>query len=483
MLIVPLHGKLSWRTLPIVTILIILINCVIYFAVGPTDERYYSESSKIYFESGLAEMEIDKYIAYRENKGLPLSPVENVTEKVNTYHYEMMNDREFMDLLEAEKIITPEDFEYQKWKDLRGRIKGILKNLSAEKYGFIPTEHKPVTVLTCMFMHGSFGHLLGNMIFLWLVGCVLEIGLGRFNYIILYLLGGACATALHYSFDMNSTIPIIGASGAIAALMGAYTVAYGKTKINVFYSLGFYFNYTKIYAILLLPMWLGYEIFNLLFYKGSNVAYLAHIGGLIGGAVIGFVSVKLFRKEKHEIFKEEPKDKIQPLMTQALKKIETLDLTGARELIVQVLAIDPENAEALKQLFNIDKLQPDSDEFHKTANRRMTFLCREQGEQKELYNAYQEYCKLVGKPRFSTDLLLRLAVIFAETGETTASKNILQQMIALAPNHPRLPSVLLDIANIGKASQKNDFCAEIIKILHERYPQSTEAAWAKKTAL
>ena len=480
MLIIPLTGKFSWKNLPILTILLILINCTAYLTVQSGDSSDYDDAMMFYAKSGLADIEIGHYATYREAQGKPLKPVKNPEKRKQYYAHEMMNDDAFQNVLQNDGIIKPTEPSYEKWKDLRLQFDARLKRISYMKYGFIPANHDPLTVLTHMFMHGSFMHLLGNMVFLWLIGCVLEIGLGRLQYVVLYLLGGVCATALFYLFNMTSLNPCLGASGAISALMGAYTIAYGKRKIKIFYSLGFYFNYTQVYAIYLLPLWIGYEVFQFVFFTGSNVAYMAHVGGLIGGAIIGYVNMKLFQKEEHKIFQEDPKDRIPVLVEQALKNIETLDLATARPQLLEILAIDPAHGEALKHLFNIDKLHPDRDVFHQTANKRIAFLCRDSRDQTALYNTFREYYRLVKTPRMNADLLLRVCVIFARMGKFDEAEHLVHYVLSVAPNHQRLPAILLDVATVCGSRGRHDCREKIYRTIMQHYPDAPEAAGIRK---
>jgi membrane associated rhomboid family serine protease len=489
MLIIPVTGKLNKKNLPWITIIIILINCFVFFYFQSDDDKFEQEASTYYFNSGLAEIEVNQYIKYREEQKDALQDIkqqeqqtDSDSEKMKRYYHEMFQDEEFEKLLLSDKIITPADPQYKVWKDLRTQYGNISNNISSEKYGFIPANNKPITIFTSMFLHGSFMHLLGNMIFLWLVGCILELGFGRITYIVIYFLSGVFETELFRFFNMDSIIPLIGASGAISGLMGAYTVAYGRTKINVFYSLGFYFNYARVYAILLLPLWLANETFALLFLKNSNVAYLAHIGGLIGGAFLGFLSIKIFRIASHKDFEDvpDPKKTITTLLEKALQKIESLDMKGARPLLLDILAIDANNSVALKHLYNIDKLQLTSDEFHKTAVKRMLVLSREAGSEKTLFDTYKEYCRLADKPRISADMLLYLCHVFTSSEKLDYAETILDHVFSIAPNHPRLAQSLLETAQANVRKGKKENSTRLLQTIQEHFPNSPEAAIAGK---
>lgn len=478
MLIIPLTGAFSWKNLPMLTIVLILINAAVYFTVQSRDHERQEEAVKFYLTSGLADIEIERYVLYRQRAGRPLQNRPDSVDRKTAYGFESLRDEAFQLRLQNYEIIPVDDPDHERWKALRAGFDNKMDKLSSKRFGFIPADSRPYTLFSYMFMHGSFMHLLGNMIFLWLVGCVLEIGLGRIQYVSLYVLGGLCAVGLFYLFNQNSTVPLIGASGAIAGLMGAYAVAFGRTKINIFYSVGFYFNYTKVYAILLLPLWIGYEMFQLFFLTGSNVAYLAHIGGLTGGALLGLAIIKFFKRDEHKVFEEDPKSKIPDLMSQAMQKIEILAMADARPPLEEVLAIEPNHAEAWRQLFNIDKLTPASDRFHQTATKRLQLLCKQPGAEKALFDTYAEYLRLTDRPRLSADLILRLGGLFGRMGKTDEAMALIRKAVELAPGHPRLPASLLELADVCAGKQDNECRNAIVRMLVEKYPDSPEAARA-----
>jgi membrane associated rhomboid family serine protease len=486
-LIIPLTGKLNKKNLPLATIIIILINCAIFFTLQSNDNNLYQKAHQYYFTSGLAEIEVTQYIKYKESGSIKQIDIDHEEQeekpdikKINKYYEKMDRDDAFQSQLLDNKIITPQDPQYEQWKALRTEYTKILNQISSVKYGFTPAKNDLFTIFSHMFLHGSLMHLIGNMVFLWLVGCVLELGFGRLSYIIIYLLGGVFAVESFYYFNMASNTPLIGASGAISGLMGAYAVAYGRTKINVFYLLGFYFNYTRVYAILLLPLWLANELFQLFYLTDSNVAYLAHIGGLVGGAFLGFINVRVFRKADHEIFEEDPKNNIVPLMEKALQKIEALDMKEAKVLLNEVLAIDGNHKEAIKNLYNIEKLQPSTEEFQKIAIKRMFLLSKEANSEKELMDAYKDYYRLAEKQRIPAGMLLHLCRVFVRAGIFSEAENIIENVLSNAPNNPLLPQVLLEIAKINAQNGRNENSIRLLRILRDSYPKTPEAEIAAK---
>jgi len=146
-----------------------------------------------------------------------------------------------------------------------------------------------ITILTSMFMHGSWSHILGNMVFLWAFGPEIEDLMGRRGYLVFYLLGGLAATAAQVAAGPTSTVPNLGASGAIAAVMGAFLVTYPRDRIRSLLVIFIFVGVRYIPAALLIGVWFLLQLVNLgavAPQQGSGgVAYAAHVGGFIFGAV------------------------------------------------------------------------------------------------------------------------------------------------------------------------------------------------------
>jgi len=145
-----------------------------------------------------------------------------------------------------------------------------------------------ITILTGMFMHGGWSHILGNMIFLWAFGPEIEDVMGRGRYLVFYLLGGLAATAAQVAANPLSTIPNLGASGAIAAVMGAFLVTYPRDQIRSVLMIFVFVRVRYIPAALLIGVWFLTQLIQagkVANVETGGVAYLAHVGGFIFGAV------------------------------------------------------------------------------------------------------------------------------------------------------------------------------------------------------
>ena len=151
--------------------------------------------------------------------------------------------------------------------------------------------HHWITILTAMFMHGGWLHIIGNMVFLWAFGPQIEDSMGPLKYLAFYLLSGLAASLAQTAIMPHSTVPNLGASGAIAGVMGAFLVTYPQDQIRTVLLLGWFTRITFIPAALLIGFWFLIQIFNqvgaVANVQGGGVAYAAHVGGFIFGAVTG----------------------------------------------------------------------------------------------------------------------------------------------------------------------------------------------------
>jgi len=148
---------------------------------------------------------------------------------------------------------------------------------------------KWATVLTSMFMHGSWMHLIGNMWFLWVFGNNIEDSMGHLRYIVFYLLTGALASAAHIFAGPGSGVPTVGASGAIAGVMGAYLLLYPKVKIQTLIFLVVYVRVIRMAAWVMLIYWLVIQVVSgagSIGAEGGGVAFWAHVGGFVAGLIL-----------------------------------------------------------------------------------------------------------------------------------------------------------------------------------------------------
>jgi membrane associated rhomboid family serine protease len=235
------------RRFPIVTLLLIAACVIVYFAVQPTGAPEVSWT-------GLVERVDEEDLRFVvDNAAIPCELVE------------------MRPLTEAEFDDTFDDGDGSACGGEDGRAHS-------------PGKVVLLGLLVTMFLHGSIAHLFGNMLFLWVFGNNVEDRRGWWRYLLLYLVGGIAATAAHVAVDPQSTVPIVGASGAIAAVMGAYLVCWPKARVKTIIFFGFVLL-RKVEAIWLLLFFLGSQF--LLVGGDTEVAWAAHVGGFAFGVLVG----------------------------------------------------------------------------------------------------------------------------------------------------------------------------------------------------
>jgi membrane associated rhomboid family serine protease len=169
----------------------------------------------------------------------------------------------------------------------------VPQELSASFAGTPPNQPIPelVTLISSQFLHGGLMHIAGNMLFLWTFGNNIEDSLGHVKFLLFYLFCGVLAGLTHWFFDMQSLVPTVGASGAIAGVMGAYILKYPKAKILTLLPLGIIFTTIRIPAVFFLGFWFVQQAISSVASLGvsaeGGVAYWAHAGGFIFGAILG----------------------------------------------------------------------------------------------------------------------------------------------------------------------------------------------------
>lgn len=194
------------------------------------------------------------------------------------------------------QVFSPEGLQYLVYK--MGAIPYEITHFKTIHYfpwvspDYIPRISPPLTLLTSMFLHGGFFHLLFNMWYLWIFGNNIEDFLGSGRFIIFYLLAGLGASFTHVIFNINSPYPMIGASGAIAGVLGAYLILYPSARVLTLVFPFFFIRIVPIPAAIILGLWFLLQVLNL--GLGGGVAWFAHIGGFL----IGIALIKTFSRRK-----------------------------------------------------------------------------------------------------------------------------------------------------------------------------------------
>lgn len=475
---IPLDRKPSWQNPPLVTVLLILLNVLVYYVFQFQDDNKERIAMDYYFSSSLPELEIPRYQKYLYNASSPLSD-EN---KLHLF-WEMQTDGEYLKLLRNDQIIKPGETIYSDWKKQRQEFEKLLNNIFTYRFSLKTSEPTIITIFSHMFLHADTGHLLGNMVFLFLFGFVLEIVLGRTMYISMYLLAGVLSALFDIALNPGSAMWGLGASGAISGLAGMYTVVFGMRKIRFFYTLLFYFDYIKAPAIIMLPAWLGYEIYQQYMYPDSGINNLAHIGGLVAGALIAFVLKRYTDFINIDYLEEEDrKAYFNEQLGVAMAKVGSLDFSAAKQILKELDENYPGNLDVQTQLFNIYKHTPDDEAFHHYTNKILSLNNISQLPVKQLFQTYYDYVNKATRTMLKADQLLALAIRFAKGGHIEEAEKIISFLTERKPGYVKNAEGLMTLLHQFKKSNQQEKFRHYFTLLERHYPGSKEFQIAQQLA-
>ncbi|HEB60119.1 MAG TPA: rhomboid family intramembrane serine protease [Gammaproteobacteria bacterium] len=485
LIIIPFEKKPELRNPPFLTILLILINVIVYFGFQSGDDELYEQAFALYENEKLYDIELPRYIEWRRRhgRGEELPDYEDMDEEERMRLFpEMYNDGDFQTLLKANLIVRPKDPEFQKWREVRNRFDAIISETFIDKYSLKTRYPSTLTMFSHMFLHANAEHLISNMIFLFLFGFVVEISMGRVAFLGAYLLAGL-ASGLFYTFiDPGEITPAIGASGAVFGLAAMYTMLYGLRKIRFFYTILFiYFDYVRAPAWLLLLAWLGLELYRQ-FFTDTNINNLAHIGGLLAGGVIAFIYKKFTSRVDYDYLEKEQREEARDTALQeALDHIGKMEFARAKPILEKILREHPENYEALHQLFNIARFTRNIDELHRHAQRLFSEDNVRRQPARLLATLFGDYLAATGGGlKLSLRQMLALANSFSRGGEFEPAQKIVAGLLRSAGQQPGVVNALSVLTSNLLRRGEVEHAKQVGRVLLEKYPDSNEAALFKR---
>ncbi|WP_448121691.1 rhomboid family intramembrane serine protease [Xanthomonas arboricola] len=349
MLLMPLHKPWSRQNIPWVTLLLVLVNVVVYLGYQRKDDALVENAVRYYVESGLGAVEAQAHERYlQQTDGAKLRAARQAKlgsvparQRLAYLAQLTMHDLAFTEALRSGALFKDEQ-RLREWRTLRVPYDARLSKVFTLRHLQRSSEWSPARMLTASFLHGSFDHLLGNMLFLLALGTLLEGAIGSGWFLLLYLLGGFGASAASLWWRWGAPGGGLGASGAIAALMGAFCVVWGRRKVRFFYWFFVVFDYVRGPAILLLPLWLGWELYSLLWSDNGSVAFEAHAGGLVSGALLGVVLV-LLRRTRPSFMQESEAVLVDDRWERAQRHLGRMENVEAERLLAELASEQPHN--------------------------------------------------------------------------------------------------------------------------------------------
>ncbi|MGO1461438.1 MAG: rhomboid family intramembrane serine protease [Marinobacter sp.] len=405
MLIIPAENAVNWKRPPWVTLGLMLACVLVFLFYQGADSRKLEQAVETYVSSGLLQLEGPAYEDYLQRKirfegqdelAVELQQFQELRAQNESFWVSanLLMDREFYQYLRQNRDVLWAPTERSFWSEQRATIEETyIQRLSAQQLGLIPAKLSLYTLVTYQFLHGGWGHIIGNLVFLFLLGFTVEKALGPGRFLLTYLVCGALSGAVFTAFSLGSYVPLVGASGSISGLMGMYVGIYGLQKIRFFYFLGVYFNYFRAPALAVLPVWLGKEIYDYWFAGATGVAYMAHAGGLVAGAGLVWLLGKSWLQVREEFFEPEEEEQDQRFITgyaQSMASLGRMDFDLAKQQFEGLREHYPDRLILSEHLYNLAKLRPDLPEYLARTRERMNdALSRRQPEQ--MIATWQEY--------------------------------------------------------------------------------------------
>lgn len=434
MLIIPFDRKIDWKNPPLITLLLLLANCLVFLLFQLDDDQQVFAAEEFYISSGLQEIELPHYQAYiwqQENNGslLPDSKTPVAEENIGNIMWNVQTDPSFQELISEGKIISDQSQLFPKWSRLRKEFVEKFEAITFVGYGLRTQKPSFVTLLSHMFLHGGIWHLFGNCIFLLAVGFLVELTLGRSIYLTCYLLTGFGSAGFDFIFNSGSLIPGIGASGAISGLMGMYAVLYGFHRIRFFYSIGIYFDYIRLPAIALLPMWICNEVIQIILYsKVSNVNYLAHLGGLVTGATIAFMIKRYTNTFNVDFLVEDAnKQEYERKLQQVRVLFDKMEYQRALIFLRGLFRQNPKHRETLCLYYACSRFSPEKDEYHDLSHAIFNLNETDIGTDKLILETYNEYLGIAKpSPRLPPGIARKLSERFLRLERINEMNNLIR---------------------------------------------------------
>jgi membrane associated rhomboid family serine protease len=446
MLIPIRHDNMSARRWPVVTLALIAINTIVFVATHDALTRQAPQLGKVkahililaatHPELSLTPEAQQLVTNFRDHNPNEWAKVQNPNHKI-------------IDAWDARIRLVEESSALQREMDsLSDQYSKLSRASLAEQYAFVPAHPTPLSYLTANFLHGGWLHLIGNMWFLWLAGFVLEDNWGRAVYSIFYLVAGAAALQFHAWLNPGSIVPTLGASGAVAALMGAFLVRFPMMKIELMWIFMFRRYAFKAPAYALLPLWLLMEVFHgTLFGHTSGTAHWAHVGGFLFGAIAALgLRYSGLEHMMNQAIEDQVSWQNDPEIVQASELVSSEQFDQALPILKDYLARKPDSVDACSLLREVHWRKGDVPLYLAYTER----LCSLHLAGRESQAAWQDYEEFLqhGGDKLPAQTWLDLCRVPEEQGALDRALQEYQKLAAAYPSERQSLTALLAAARI-----------------------------------
>ena len=355
MFIIPIEKRIDWQRPPIILLGIIFLNILVFWFYQGLDESRGDRAINAYKQSQLLELELPAYQQYLVDQGL-----EEIDENDEYLEYYILSDSAFTDYLSknAEYVIFTTN--HSRWLSKRNEVNELWSKVSYEAYGLKPSNIKPVALISYQFLHGDLMHLLGNMVFLFLIGFAVEAALGSIRFLAFYLISGVGSGLFFAGIESlsldSSFVSLVGASGSVSGVLAMYLALFRLRKIKFFYWILVFTGYFRSVALIILPIYIGKEVYFYFLNDGSNVAYTAHIGGFISGVILVLLTQSLSTQSIDKEYLDNDEKQLDPYLVELnelYKQMGQCNFRKARNHLLQLKNRYGTNSELIEIEFNL----------------------------------------------------------------------------------------------------------------------------------
>jgi membrane associated rhomboid family serine protease len=369
----PIRSESRVRRFPVVTISLIGLNVLVFLFSYPAMKR----QSNIIMEKAMELQDIE---------------IRTLSPEDPSAIIEYAKDPEVLREKIEKREVEMSDELWEEWKKAYDDLQEAMNKSLVRKYGFVSHDFDLSTLITSLFLHAGFMHLFGNLWFLWLVGLNVEDDWGRPFFLGFYLLSGIVACLL-FAAMTHSEVPLIGASGAIAGVMGAFALQYYKSKIYFLFVLlfPFIFKIFPLYAWFYLPLWFLQELFQAIcLSEYSPVAFWAHVGGFgFGVAVVVLLRVSGLERKYLKPLVADTLNLMNLDFSKAVEARSAGNIEEAKKHLQAMLLSEPTNLDAAEELIDIYIKEGKKNEAELTAKETFRMLRMEKKEPSIILNFYE----------------------------------------------------------------------------------------------
>lgn len=453
MLILPLHRPFSRANFPFATIALVLANIFVFLFLQGADDALAERAMAYYGQTGLGRVEMPLYkqwLQQHPDKRREEMLARLGEEDAGLVGYLIQHDSAFLEELRGDRLITPQDDRYAQWKPARGEFDRLWSLRFEDRHVLRYSELDPARLFSALFLHGDFGHLFGNMLFLVLLGLLVEGALGPGLFLALYLLGGVGGSLFSLAWRWGESGAMLGASGAIAALMGAYCVLWGLRKVRVFWWAFVVFDYSRITALWLLPFWLGWELFNLLANGDAGVGFDAHAGGILSGALLAW-GVRARGWERRDFLDEDVRADAAVAHADKLKIAQAhlgkLEVVQARKLLEELDQAGPPSLDVRIGLYRCARYARQPAALREAVKQVLELPLADAAAVHKVKGVLDDFRK--AEPQglaLEPALQLQLARAWFRVGAQAEADQLLRELAARAPDQPGLAELCWQLA-------------------------------------